>query len=194
MKYSVEDLEFLKQKAKITYDEAMELLKKYDGDAALAIIELEKQGRLRTESQTRSNGKTGEKKQSKFWNLMRKLMAHRLVIKKGEMIIANISWLFVIIATLTAPWLVAFSFIATMVMGYKYSRTVNWDMTGEEIKSFGNKAVAGFKDMTNKVFEEERPQPQTNPADKAAQAPASAGSEPKPEMPDQKEASEIIIE
>jgi len=81
-----------------------------------------------------------------------------------------------------------------MVMGYKYSRTVNWDMTGDEIKSFGNKAVAGFKDMTNKVFEEDPAQSRANSADKASQAPASATGEPKPEMPLQKEASEIIIE
>jgi len=192
MKYSVEDLDFLKQRAKITYDEAMELLKKYDGDATLAIVELEKKGKLRSEGAGRFNGKCAEKSQGKLGSIFRKLMAHRLLIKKGEMVIANISWLFILISILTAPWLVCFAFIASMVLGYKYSRTVNWDMTGEEIKNFGNKAVATFKDITSKVLEEE-PTPVQSKTNAATAAPVVAEKE-KTETPTQTEAAEIIIE
>lgn len=165
MKYSVESLEFLKEKANITYDEAVELLKKYEGDVALAIVELEKQGRLKSET-TAKAAKTKNKTEAKkcgIGRLFRKLMAHRLVVKKEEMVIANISWLFIIISVCTAPWLVIFAFVLSLVLGYKYSRSVNWSMAGDEIKDFGHKAVETFKDLTSKVLEEE-PVPANNSA------------------------------
>lgn len=194
MKYSVEDLEFLKKKANITYDEAMEQLKKHDGDAVLAIIELEKQGKLRPDNGEKAEKKAGGRQRGRLSGLFRKLMAHRLVIKKGDMIIANVSWLFVIIATLSAPWLAVFTFIATMVLGYKYSRAVNWEMTGDEIKAFGNKAAAGIKDITSKVFEEEPSRPQPVREEKPEPHESPAGSKDKEPAPAQKETSEITIE
>lgn len=194
MNYTVEDLEFLKKRADITYDEAMALLKKHNGDAVLAIIDLEKQGKLRPDNGGASEKKGSVRERGKLSRLFRKLMAHRLVIKKGDMIIANVSWLFVIISILTAPWLVAFTFIATMVLGYKYSRTVNWAMTGDEIKAFGTKAAAGFKDMTSKVFDEEPPKSQrAREAEPASQEAAAESRDSETAQP-QKETSEIIIE
>jgi hypothetical protein len=194
MKYSIEDLEFLKKKANITYDEAMAQLKKHEGDAVLAILDLEKQGKLRPDNGEKTEKKTGARQRGRLSSLFRKLMAHRLVIKKGDMIIANVSWLFVIIATLSAPWLAVFTFIATMVLGYKYSRTVNWEMNGDEIKAFGNKAAAGFKDITSKVFEEEPARPQQARDEKLETVVPSGESKDKEPAPAQKETSEIIIE
>ena len=42
--YSVEDVETLRQKSGVSYEEAIRLLDKYDGDLASALIELEKSG------------------------------------------------------------------------------------------------------------------------------------------------------
>jgi len=158
MKYSVESLEFLKEKSTITYDEAVELLKKHDGDVVMAIVELEKMGKLKPEAQNKGEkAKKGQekKKNGKLNNLFHKLMAHRLIIKKEDVVIANISWLFIIISVCTAPWLVAFAFAASLFLGYKYSRTVMWSLSGNEIKDLGQKAVENIKEFTNKVLETE---------------------------------------
>ena len=44
--YSLEDVETLRSKANISYEEAVSLLDKYDGDLARALIELEKRGQV----------------------------------------------------------------------------------------------------------------------------------------------------
>jgi hypothetical protein len=168
MKYSVESLEFLKQKSNITYDAAVELLKKYDGDVALAIVDLEKQGKLKVEPATKQTKQKTEKGDGWLSRLFRKLMAHRLVIKKEDLVIANISWLFIIISILTAPWLVFFAFIASMILGYKYTRSVNWSINNKDIKDFGNQAVATIKGLTNKILEEEPSQASVKTTNKEA--------------------------
>ena len=44
-KYTLEDVETLRAKTGVSYEEAVTLLDKYDGDMARALIELEKRGR-----------------------------------------------------------------------------------------------------------------------------------------------------
>ena len=50
-----------------------------------------------------------------------KLYANRVVVRREEATIANLSLIFVIIAFLTAPWLVIGGAIAAVALGYKFS-------------------------------------------------------------------------
>jgi hypothetical protein len=45
----------------------------------------------------------------------------RIVIKKGESVIVNLSVLFCIIALLFAPWLVAIGALVALLLGYRFS-------------------------------------------------------------------------
>ena len=54
--YTLEDVEALRAKSGISYEEAVALLDKYDGDMARALIELEKRGVI----DPKKNNKSGE--------------------------------------------------------------------------------------------------------------------------------------
>lgn len=58
-------------------------------------------------------------------SIFSRLYRTRLVIRKEETPIANISLLYCIIAALTAPWLFVGSLIAALALGYKLSCTRN---------------------------------------------------------------------
>lgn len=49
-KYTLDDVEMLRRKAGIGYEEAVRLLEKYDGDIAKALVELEKSGGMNSAS------------------------------------------------------------------------------------------------------------------------------------------------
>ena len=48
-KYTIEDIEILRQKSGISYEEAVNLLEYHNGSLARALVDLEKNGRLRNE-------------------------------------------------------------------------------------------------------------------------------------------------
>lgn len=50
--YTLEDVETLRSKAGVSYEEAVSLLDKYDGDVTRALIELEKRGQLDANAQS----------------------------------------------------------------------------------------------------------------------------------------------
>ena len=54
--YTIEDVELLRRKGGMTYQEAVALLEYHNGDMARALIDLEKHGRLKEED---NNGKEG---------------------------------------------------------------------------------------------------------------------------------------
>jgi hypothetical protein len=46
-KFSIEQIDYLREKAAISYEEAMETLKRFDGDLALCLVDLERRGRIK---------------------------------------------------------------------------------------------------------------------------------------------------
>ena len=54
-----------------------------------------------------------------------KLYANRIVARREDTTIANLSLIFVIIAFLTAPWLVIGGAIAALALGYKFGYARN---------------------------------------------------------------------
>lgn len=115
--YTVEDIEILRQKSDISYEEAVNLLEYHNGSLARALVDLERNGRL-LDSRTRpSAGKPGHKSRHHFWNMLFKL---RVKVFKGDTPIINISVLFTIFSFLLAFWLVILSALAALLMGYRF--------------------------------------------------------------------------
>ena len=54
--YTIEDIELLRQKSGISYQEAVALLDYHNGSVARALIDLEKHGRLKNEDHTQKEG------------------------------------------------------------------------------------------------------------------------------------------
>ena len=55
------------------------------------------------------------------------LYRNRLIVKKNDVTILNLSILFSVISLLCAPWLVVGGFIASLALGYRYSFVRNSD-------------------------------------------------------------------
>ena len=117
--YTIDDLEILRKKSGITYEEAVNLLEYHNGSLSRSLIDLEKNGRLKEEGpQTRAadGGKqTGLKK------LFNTLFRIRFMVKHQGMVVANLSCLFMIATVMLAPHLAVGGLIVSLILNYRIS-------------------------------------------------------------------------
>ena len=110
-KYTLEDIETLKNRTGITYEEAISLLEKYDGDIARCLVELEKRGKI--------EDKKGFDLGETLTDLWQKGCAYRIVLEKGERTICDLPVIYMILALLVGWRLVLVSAIIALVAGVK---------------------------------------------------------------------------
>lgn len=113
-KYTIDDIEILRQKSGISYEEAVDLLEYHNGSLARALVDLEKNGRIKTEK-TSSDAHKGIKGAFAF------LYRLRLKIQKDDIPILNISSLFVLLTLLVAPHICVIGLVLCLVLGYRIS-------------------------------------------------------------------------
>ena len=128
--YSIEDIEMLRKKSGLTYQEAVALLDYHNGSLAQALIDLEKNGKLKEESAS-AEGKEGTRSMNqsdngrdfkeKALNLLHKLYRNRIKIHKNDTTVVNISVLFAGACVLFAPHLSIAGFLISLLLGYKFS-------------------------------------------------------------------------
>lgn len=120
--YTIEDIELIRKKSGISYQEAVALLDYHNGNVARALIDLERNGRIKNDAAQKTTAKdAGHQGKNGLTNFFSKLYQFRLKIKKENIIIANISLLFALVALLVSPHLVLIAAIAILVLGYKVS-------------------------------------------------------------------------
>lgn len=130
--YTIEDIETLREKGGLSYQEAVAILDYHNGSLARALIDLEKNGRLKSnqeeiqekDAKTKMSGsaKKNDTKE-KALNLLQKLYRSRLKIHKGNTPIINISVLFGAACLLFAPHMTIIGIIISMILGYRFSFT-----------------------------------------------------------------------
>ncbi len=130
--YSLEDVETLRTKASISYEDAVALLDKYDGDLARALIELEKRGQL-------SGGEKGAKINmddvvSRIKALWHKGLTTRVVVERKGVQLINLSVSFLLLMTLLGVYAMVCALILSLVSGCSISlkKTVEETVTVEE--------------------------------------------------------------
>ena len=108
--YTIEDIELLRQKSGISYQEAVALLDYHNGSLAHALIDLEKHNRLKEENNTKKEGSktmNGENRtndtKGKALNILQKIYRSRVKIRKGDTSILNVSVLFAGLSLIFAP-------------------------------------------------------------------------------------------
>ena len=109
-KYTIEDVESLKGKTGISYEEAIGLLEKYEGDVARCLIELEKRGKLDNKDATFDLGGT-------LTELWRKGCAIRIVIKHEETLLVNLPLVYVALALILGWQLLLASALLALILG-----------------------------------------------------------------------------
>ena len=116
-RYTIEDIEILRRKSGISYEEAVNLLEYHNGNLARALVDLERNGRINPQAEQKKasySAGAGSKKASNFFGRMYRF---RLVVKKGSVTIVNLSLLFSLIALLISPHLIFLGLILLLVLG-----------------------------------------------------------------------------
>lgn len=117
--YTLEDVETLRSKSGVGYEEAVSLLDKYDGDVARALIELEKRGQLNQSSQ---NGKiTTADVAGWIKTAWRKGMNTRVIIERKEEQLICLPILLLLLMLILGPYAFVAAFILTLVTGCSVS-------------------------------------------------------------------------
>ena len=113
-KYTLNDVETLRDKTGVSYEEAVSLLEKYDGDMTRALIELEKRGELGEKGiKINVNGNAADI----FSKLWRQGCGTRLIVERDGERLVNLSVLFMVLALLLGWRLVIVAAILALALG-----------------------------------------------------------------------------
>ncbi len=134
--YTIEDIELIRRKSGITYQEAVSLLDYHNGNVARALVDLERNGRIKPEAaqsarSTAASGpstaRTAKKSSARndLVDLITKLYRARLKVSKDGTPIVNLSVLFSILSVIVAPHIVIIGAIVSLVLGYKFTFSKN---------------------------------------------------------------------
>lgn len=170
--YTIEDIELIRRKSGISYQEAVALLDYHNGNVARALIDLERNGRILSESEQRKAEKQESKEKKGFMGLVQKLYCMRVKVQKGSATVANLSCLFVLGALLMSPWTVIISLILSAVLGYKVEyvksdpnfASENLERTvrnaAQNAKNVATDFARGFQDAVKDSGEKRQEKPQ----------------------------------
>lgn len=175
-KYTIEDVEILRQKSGISYEEAVSLLEYHNGSLARALMDLEKNGRLKTEPDSSEEHK-GLKGIFSF------LFRLRLLVKKEETIVVNLSSLFVLLVVIAASHIAIIGLIAALALGYhitieKNSRAFADADFDEMVKNAKTNVQGTVNSFTQQFAKTESKQNETHEASSPHTDGAPSGTKP----------------
>lgn len=112
------NIEYLREKADVSYEDAEKLLERFDGNVMRALVELEQQGRVyaqphsgeSTSKERQENQQRCNEAKEKATSFVNKALQTRLVVEKkdekGEkQTVANVNLPFAAVVAVAAPWL-----------------------------------------------------------------------------------------
>lgn len=166
--YTIEDIELIRRKSGISYQEAVSLLDYHNGNVARALVDLERNGRIKPDQETRhasaasstngsghiysDRGASSAKSSNKgfFLDLISKLYRARIKVNKDETPVINLSALFSLVGLIVAPHIVIIGVIASLVLGYKFSFTKSdRAFEGENLERMVRNAADNVKSSVN---------------------------------------------
>lgn len=125
--YTIEDIEILRQKSGVSYEEAVNLLEYHNGSLARALVDMEKNGKLKTDAtpratqSTRSGGSSAASSAVKSGkNIFTAMYRARIKVSKGDVTIINLSVLFMLLMLFFAVWMLIIGGIAALFLGYRF--------------------------------------------------------------------------
>lgn len=156
-KYTLEDVEALREKSGISYEEAVALLDKYDGDMSRALIELEKRGKLGDKKTRHTHSTDGFIAWAK--HILSLTITTRIHITRDEKTIVNLTLLFLIAFVCLAPWLAVVSVILIFLLGLRVNVIKDSDMYATEtLRSMVDGAAESIKaNVDNLTAKREKP-------------------------------------
>lgn len=176
--YTIEDIELIRKKSGISYQEAVALLDYHNGNVARALVDLERNGRIQPEAAQKKADTTSSKSRNTngLSNFFSRLYQFRLKIKKENIVIANISLLFALLSLLISPHLVLIAAIVILMLGYKVSfNKKDPDFAAANLEKMVRNAAENVKSTVSdfaKGFEDGQKNPPANAAEMESAAKA----------------------
>jgi hypothetical protein len=119
-RYTIEDIELIRRKSGINYEEAVNLLEYHNGNLTKALVDLERNGRIREREQKESHSPYPQHDgKEKAMNFIQKLYSTRFVVRKHDISIVNLSLLFMIPFALIFHNAAFLCLILIFVFGYR---------------------------------------------------------------------------
>ena len=149
MSINLEQIDELRKRANVSYEDAKNALEKSSGDLIEALVYLEKQNKIKPEENPCS--------ESIFLKKVKKLIkkgnATKLIIKKGDIVVLNICVTIAIMITIVATPLVIAALIFALATNHKIRIKKSNDEDSDVNKIFDKMSVAVNK-VTTKITEE----------------------------------------
>ena len=193
--YTIEDVELLRKKSGMTYQEAVALLDYHNGNLARALIDLEKNGRLKDDAKVEnvSRMNTGHisdkhsETRKKALGILQKLYRSRVKVQKGKTPVLNFSVLFGALCLIFAPHMTIFGFILSLILGYQFSFTkLDEDFASESIEKMVKNAAQNARNSVSSAVQsftdDKKAEGNMLTVDKARQETKTAGTEVKTKM------------
>ena len=181
--YTIEDIEMLRRKSGMTYQEAVSLLDYHDGNLARALIDLEKNGRLkeddRMENVSRAHVASNQDKRSetkeKALNILQKLYRCRVKVQKGKTPIVNFSVLFGALCLILAPHMTIFGFILSLILGYQFSFTkLDEDFASDSLEKMVKNAAQNARNSVSSAVQSFADEKKTAGSRESSETPGAA--------------------
>ena len=157
MSISLEQIEMLKERAHVSYQEAKEILERCNGDVVEALIELEKQSKVTAKAPIGESGACGFGSTTKkifkaTEGLLKKGNEIKFVIKKAENTVVDIPLNAAILVTIIAPPVTIVGVLGALVTGHKikFVRPDGGDMC---INKHIDKISTAVNSVSNQVVE-----------------------------------------
>ena len=121
---TIEQIDELKKRVNVSYEDAKEALESSDGDILEAIIYLEKNGKIKKEEENKDNGEEFSKVACGFiaWckKWVRKGNRNHIIVTKRDNVILKLSLTISAIITIVAPYIAIPLVILALFTGHKF--------------------------------------------------------------------------
>lgn len=146
MKVTLEQIDELRNRVNVSYEEAKSTLEKNDGDLIKSIIELEKKKGIKHGKQNKRN----------FTGIANKLLALRMSIKSKEgNTLLNVPLVLVLIAFMMAFWVVIFGLVVAIMTSCKIDIYRAKSMNVNDIKKNVQQTVDKIKVKSDEILRDE---------------------------------------
>lgn len=143
MKVTLEQIDLLRKRANVSYEDAKEALEKFEGDLVEALVYLEKENKIKAKNKSECRHKLWEK----LKYILKKGNDTKFVIKNSKGTILNIPVNLAIIATIFATPFVIIGLIAAILTKHRIS-IKKTDGENLEVNKVFDKMASAVNDMT----------------------------------------------
>ena len=152
--YTIEDLEYVRRRGGISYEEAVALLDYHNGNVARALVDLERSGKIQPDAQQATRGQNGQPGQpgrrGKAESFLQRFLRTRVRVSREDKILCNLHILFVAAVAIFSPHLAVVSVILCLLLGCH----IHVENDGREWNSKGlENAVRSAADNVRQSFQ-----------------------------------------